>query len=511
MGDDDARSAVYAATATGGDEEPTMRDLLAIRNRLMAAMGFVAAHAGAGCASPSVPPTPAADSTPGGNLDTAPDEAFAKTGVADGTPADLVDAPLATQDLLFDPRSKPEVIDAALDMQDLVIDPGSNPEVINVQADVDADAAADVPMPPDANVNCGGAPIEQFCLSAQGAKYAAEWAHCKSTKCPGDDGPDAGGDAEVCQPKPYAGPLPPQGCPWPGAEVCQKVSSGWVVGDTCCYLRCNDCVCGRPFVVDGITRTAETVPASPWSARDVDAATVPTAADRALAAAWRAVALDEHASVASFHQFGLELLAVGAPPDLVRDAALAAADEVEHARACLAIATRLDGSDAGPGKLDCGGVRIRGDLVQLAVATVREGCIGETLSAALARHAAADATEARLAQTLAAMADDELRHAELAWRFVNWALAQGGESVADAVAAAFADAVAAGPAVDSRRALLVGIATDVLRRSGRLPADDYERAALSTLSEVVVPCALRLLGHRAEAGFVQSTWIPAAA
>jgi hypothetical protein len=258
-------------------------------------------------------------------------------------------------------------------------------------------------------------------------------------------------------------------------------------------------------------RTAATVPASRWSARVVDAATAPTAADRALAAAWRADALDEHASVASFHQFGLELLAVGAPPDLVRDAALAAADEVEHARACLAIATRLDGSDAGPGRLDCGGMRIRGDLVQLAVATVREGCIGETLSAAVARHAAVDATDARVAQTLAAMADDELRHAELAWRFVKWALSQGGESVADAVVAAFAEAVAAGPAADARRALLVGIAPEVLRRWGRLPADDYERVVQSTLSEVVVPCAQRLLGEHAKTTSAKRTWNPAAA
>ena len=53
---------------------------------------------------------------------------------------------------------------------------------------------------------------------------------------------------------------------------------------------------------------------------------------RALASAWLADALLEHASIASFAQTTLKLLALGAPSDLIADSQRAALDEVEHAK-----------------------------------------------------------------------------------------------------------------------------------------------------------------------------------
>ena len=59
------------------------------------------------------------------------------------------------------------------------------------------------------------------------------------------------------------------------------------------------------------------------------------------------------------------------------------------------------------------------DVVRL---TLREGCLGETLAALEARHALAHCTEPRVSAVLELIAKDERRHAELAWRFVRWAL-----------------------------------------------------------------------------------------
>ena len=54
---------------------------------------------------------------------------------------------------------------------------------------------------------------------------------------------------------------------------------------------------------------------------------------------WSLAARFEHASIASFNKFSLELLAVGAPGTLVAAANRAALQEVEHAQACFAAAS----------------------------------------------------------------------------------------------------------------------------------------------------------------------------
>jgi hypothetical protein len=64
--------------------------------------------------------------------------------------------------------------------------------------------------------------------------------------------------------------------------------------------------------------------------------------DAEIGAEWLRDALAEHASVGAFSAFNLSLLALGAPADLVRGGAAAALDEVFHAKACFALASRHD-------------------------------------------------------------------------------------------------------------------------------------------------------------------------
>ena len=59
----------------------------------------------------------------------------------------------------------------------------------------------------------------------------------------------------------------------------------------------------------------------------------------AVVKAWTTAARAEHASVASFARFTLQLLHLGAPADLVADAQQAALDEVRHARLCFGVAS----------------------------------------------------------------------------------------------------------------------------------------------------------------------------
>jgi hypothetical protein len=163
--------------------------------------------------------------------------------------------------------------------------------------------------------------------------------------------------------------------------------------------------------------------------------------DQAAYDAWLQDARAEHASVASFGRFALELLAVGAPAEMVEDAHRAALDEVAHTRVALAIAEALAPPHATrraePGPLPLDGFTVRTSLAEVAAAAAREGCCGETWASMALATAASTSADTQLASMLQGLADDETRHAALAYRFVAWAVAQGDPSVGAAVDAAF--------------------------------------------------------------------------
>ncbi len=209
-----------------------------------------------------------------------------------------------------------------------------------------------------------------------------------------------------------------------------------------------------------------------------------------LAAAWTADALLEHASIAAFSRFSLDLLAVGAPAELVIAAHQAALDEVRHARICFALAQGYAGAPIGPSTFPFdGAITVNTDLVALAVSTAREGAIGETLAAAVAAEQLARAVHPAVRRALSAIAEDEARHAELAWRTLAWAIKRGGEPVRAAVAAVFAEAQRHVPSV----AADTGIPPGILAPHGRLDAATTREALARTYEEVVYPCFASLL------------------
>jgi hypothetical protein len=190
---------------------------------------------------------------------------------------------------------------------------------------------------------------------------------------------------------------------------------------------------GRPLVVE----RALTAPLDGNAAWQRDVGTAPH--DEARAARWAADGLAEHASVASFARFALELMAQGAPAELVEATHRAALDEIEHARLCFAVASAYAGRAMGPGPLPLPPeLPLRASLSELAVATVEEGCINETLAALRAAIDLDAVSEPLERAALERIVADEARHAELAWRTVAWALEAGGAPVREAVAAAFA-------------------------------------------------------------------------
>jgi hypothetical protein len=154
------------------------------------------------------------------------------------------------------------------------------------------------------------------------------------------------------------------------------------------------------------------------------------------AARWERIAAMEHASVASFARASLALLALGAPPELVRDTHLAALDEIEHARLAYGLASS-GGTRVGPSPLAVAArADAPADLAAFARATFLDACVGETLGAEAARRESLSARGMGERAVLARIASDEERHAELAWRTVAWCVRQGGGAVQRALAAA---------------------------------------------------------------------------
>jgi hypothetical protein len=210
-----------------------------------------------------------------------------------------------------------------------------------------------------------------------------------------------------------------------------------------------------------------------------------SAEDRAIAANHYAVmAAMEHASVASFARFSLQLLALGAPADLLRDAHQAALDEVEHARTSYALANLFGKTNLGPDKLPGAVATLNVNLESFVRALVFEGCVGETLGAAEGKEAARYAVWPELSEVLAKIAADEERHAILAWRSLQWAIDVHGEAARDTAAHALADAMtfySENPAV-----------TQEVEAVGVLAAASLGALRRDVISTVVVPCAQAL-------------------
>ena len=375
--------------------------------------------------------------------------------------------------------------------------------------------APHVPSPADGE-SCGPCPgvSNAWCLHVSFQEYSCvagcttdadcaggEICYCdpQGGRCiPSDCTTDADcGGASLCAT--YEGP-PKPACGYSLSGAACQTKADRCAGDECNCVLVNDhreCVmglggCGRPFLVEGQARRAECEERAGWVAADVVPARLAelTADERsALAAHFSEIALMEHASVAAFARFALELCALGAPSDLVLDASLAMADETRHAELAFALASAYAGRTLGPSPLALDGALELPTLESVLRNVLLEGCIGETLAAAEAQELARSAADPVLRGVFALIARDEARHAALAYRFVGWALSRDRALVGRVVRTVLegeltGDATRPERAIpEDDRSLALGVATPSLRRALRR----------DTLDQVVAPCVNALL------------------
>jgi hypothetical protein len=256
----------------------------------------------------------------------------------------------------------------------------------------------------------------------------------------------------------------------------------------CCYAAQvvdptpgSDCDVGRPFHEGHRAVVSGVVPRDDWGGAALAVPTRSAPADPTRAAAWARAGVAEHASIAAFSKLALELLAHGAPAALVRKVHAAGLDEIDHAERCFALAARFGGVAVGPGAFPfTAPIDAARPLAALAADAVREGCVGETVGAVLARAAASSAPDPDVRAALAAIAADEERHAALSWEVVAWALRVGGPSVKVAVTAAFAAPVA--PIDVAGLALRAGVDGALLVAAGRGGIAEVVRPAAAVLT-----------------------------
>lgn len=252
-------------------------------------------------------------------------------------------------------------------------------------------------------------------------------------------------------------------------------------------------VCGRPFLVAESARLAPSVSRGDWLAPGAGAALDDLdGSQRAeLADAWTRIGRMEHASIAAFARFALQLLALGAPADLIEQTHLAMRDETRHALLAFGLATRYGGEPVGPGPLAIDGALVGADDVRDFVRlTIREGCIGETVAALEAGEAEATAADPVVKSVLAEIAHDERAHAELAWRAVQWAVTAFGDVARGAIGGELAsveDELRGAAALEER------VVAPALVRHGLQSETTRARLRRATLRQVVAPGLRALL------------------
>ncbi len=183
---------------------------------------------------------------------------------------------------------------------------------------------------------------------------------------------------------------------------------------TCCQDYPAHCPGGRPFVVEGRARLPALV-VEPLAAET-------SALSAALAQSWAEDGLAEYASIASFARLTLQLMAFGAPAELIEASQQASLDEHRHAQLCFAEAARHAGRRAEPGPLDMGRACDTPDFESFMFLNLVEGCVGETLAALRVAEQARRAESPALARTLTEISEDEARHAELAFAILRFGL-----------------------------------------------------------------------------------------
>ncbi len=226
--------------------------------------------------------------------------------------------------------------------------------------------------------------------------------------------------------------------------------------------------------------------AIPWAATTAGALT--DAERERLAATWTRRAAAEYLAVSTFSVLAIDLVAAGAPADILSLCLRAGIDEVRHAELCLRMIEIYGGKQIlpPPGMSSLPDDPTRPRLLQALANTMLVSCVSETYATTIL-SATRDLTVDPVAEAvLTSIYSDEVMHARLGWSYLRYALDRGGPS-AIAAAAAMVPIALRGVANVVERERPTGEVTDRVREHGLMTAAEEREIFSSCVREVLVP------------------------
>ncbi len=224
----------------------------------------------------------------------------------------------------------------------------------------------------------------------------------------------------------------------------------------------------------------------PW--HETTAASLSDAERLRLAETWTNRARAEYLAVTTFAVLAIDLVAAGAPADVLSLCMRAGIDEVRHAELCLRMIEIYSGKriQPPPGMSSLPDDPKRPKLHQALANTLLVSCVSETYATTVLT-ATRDLTEDPTAHAvLTSIYSDEVMHARLGWSYLRYALDKGGAGAIEA-AAKMVPIALRGVANVVERERPIGEVTEAVRAHGLMTPAEERVIYSSCVREVLVP------------------------
>jgi hypothetical protein len=224
----------------------------------------------------------------------------------------------------------------------------------------------------------------------------------------------------------------------------------------------------------------------PWEQSTVGA--LSPAERTRLAETWTRRSAAEYLAVSTFAVLAIDLVAAGAPADVLSLCMRAGIDEVRHAELCLRMIEIYGGKRVmpPPGMSSLPDDPERPKLHQALANTMLVSCVSETYATTVLTATRDLTTDPVAHAVLTSIYSDEVMHARLGWSYLRYGLERGGQGAIDA-AAAMVPIALRGVANVVERERPVGEVTEAVRGHGLMTPAEERVIYSSCVREVLVP------------------------
>jgi hypothetical protein len=209
---------------------------------------------------------------------------------------------------------------------------------------------------------------------------------------------------------------------------------------------------------------------------------------RRLAETWRRRAAAEYLAVTTFSVLAIDMVAAGAPADVLSHCVRSQLDEIRHAELAIRMVEIYSGTRIMPpaGMSSLPDDPAQPKLHQAAANTLLVSCVSETYATTILTATRDLTTDPVAHAVLTSIYSDEVMHARLGWSYLRYAIDHGGQGVLDAAAVMVPRALR-GVANVIERERPLGEVTDAVRAHGLMTPAEERQIYSRCVAEVLVP------------------------